>query len=352
MAEAGVIHTSRVIHSYGRCDHEPGTFAARLFSMTRRTSVNWAAIAELGTDGVLTRAQLLAAGVTSATIARSLQPGGRCRRLLPGVLLLNHGEPTRRQLVMASLLYAGPRSVLTGLEAARWHGIRRLPDDGQIHVLVPHGCQVSSRDFLRVERTRRPPSVECITGIPVASAARSVVDAVRRLQRPDQIRAMVADTVQRGICCVDSLAEEVAHWGVPGVAAPRRVLAEIGDGVRSAAEAWARALIRRSRLVPPPAWNIAVHSNTGRRLAVVDAWWDDAGLAWEIDSKEFHLGPDDYDATMRRHSALAASGVLVVHTVPGRLRNDAAAVLDEVERAYIEAKRRPRPDVTASPWRP
>jgi len=162
---------------------------------------------------------------------------------------------------------------------------------------------------------------------------------------------MVADAVQRGICCVDSLAKEIAHPGVPGVAMPRRVLAEISDGVRSAAEAWARALIRRSRRVPPPAWNIAVRSNSGQLLAVVDAWWDDAGLAWEIDSREFHLGPAGYDTTMRRHSALAASGVLVVHTVPGRLRNDATAVLDEVERAYAEAKRRPRPEVTAAPWR-
>jgi hypothetical protein len=329
----------------------PSGLAAMLSVMTRRTAVNWAAVGELATDGVLTRAQLLAAGVASATITRSSQPGGRYRRLLPGVLLLSRGEPTRRQLVIASLLYTGPCGVLTGLEAARRHGVARLPDDGRIHVLVPHDCQRSSRDFLRLERTRRPPSIEYIEGIPVASAARSVVDAARRLQRTDQIRAMVADAVQRGICCVDSLAEEIAQRGVPGIAVPRGVLAEISDGVRSAAEAWARALIRRSPVVPPPAWNIAVRSDAGRLLAVVDAWWDDVGLAWEIDSKEFHLSPDGYDATMRRHSALAACGVLVVHTVPGRLRNDAAAVLDEVERAYAEAKRRSRPEVTASPWR-
>lgn len=316
--------------------------------MARRTSVDWAAIAELSSHGIITRAQLLAAGVAAATISRSTRPGGRCRRLLPGVLLLSGGVPTRQQLVVAGLVYAGPAAVLTGLEAARRHGVRRLPDDGRVHVLTPQPCHVSSRDFLRVERTRRPPASKPIGGLPVAPPARSIVDAARRMSRLDEVRAMLADALQRGICTVDELAAEIQHPGVPGVALPRRVLAEISDGVRSAAEAWARALVRRSRRIPLPAWNVAVRSDTGRLLAVVDGWWNDVGLAWEIDSKEFHLEPAGYDRTLRRHSALAAAGIPVVHTVPSRLRTDAAAVLDEVERAYLEAGRRPRPAVITS----
>lgn len=311
--------------------------------------MDWAALAELSRYGVVTRTQLLAAGVAAATITRSSGPGGRCRRLLPGVLLLGGGVPTRQQLVIAGLVYAGPDAVLTGLEAARRHGVRRLPDDGRVHVLTPQACQISSRDFLRVERTRRPPSVSVIGGIPIAAPARSIADAARRLSRLDDVRSMIADAVQRGVCTIDALIGEVRHPGVPGTALPRRVLAEVSDGVRSAAEAWARSLVRRSRRMPPPTWNVAVRSDNGLLLAVVDGWWDDVGLAWEIDSKEFHLNPDGYDRTLRRHSALAAAGVPIVHTVPSRLRTDAAAVLDEVERAYLEARRRNRPNVITSP---
>ena len=111
---------------------------------------------------------------------------------------------------------------------------------------------------------------------------------------------------------------------------------EVGDGIRSAAEAWARSLVLRSRL-PAPMWNVELRDKQGRRLAVVDAWWADVGLAWEIDSTEFHLSPADHERTTRRHSALTAAGVLVMHTVPSRLRKDPAGVLRDLCGAYDSA---------------
>lgn len=95
---------------------------------------------------------------------------------------------------------------------------------------------------------------------------------------------------------------------------------------------------------------MAIRSPAGQLLAVVDAWWDDVGLAWQIDSREFHLAPADYDATLRRHSALAAAGILVVHTLPTRLRDDAKAVLNELTAAHARAAGNHRPNVTATPW--
>lgn len=321
--------------------------------MSRRASIDFALAADITLDGVASRAQLLGAGVGPATLSRRCRPGGPWRRLLPGVFLLGRGEPTRRQQVRAALLYAGDAGTVTGVEAARRHGVRRLPDDARVHILVPHGSHVTSRDFLLVERTRRAVPIHLIDGIPLASASRSLVDAARRLSRLDEVRALLADAVQRRICRVEDLAAELTSQGLPGAALPRRVMTEVADGVRSAAEAWARSLVLRCGRVPEPAWNVAVRSVDDRLLAVVDAWWDDVGLAWQIDSREFHLDPQGYDRTLRRQSALAAAGVIVLHTVPSRLRAESAAVVDEIVNAYRQASRRtPRPNVHAALWRP
>src|SRR5215468_7772591 len=68
----------------------------------------------------------------------------------------------------------------------------------------------------------------------------------------------------------------------------RRALAEVADGVRSAAEADLHAAIRHARL-PMPMFNPRLFA--GRVfLASPDCWWPDAGVAAEVDSREctFH----------------------------------------------------------------
>jgi Tfp pilus assembly protein PilN len=97
---------------------------------------------------------------------------------------------------------------------------------------------------------------------------------------------------------------------------------------------------------------VLIKSAAGKWLAVVDGWWDDVGLAWQIDSLEFHLAPDDYTRTMTQHSALSACGVLTVHTVPSRLKSDPADVVEELRGAYKAAAQRARPHVSATLWRP
>jgi hypothetical protein len=218
-------------------------------------------------------------------------------------------------------------------------------------VLVPGGQHLSSQSFLLVERTERPWQQQNVDGFPVALPARCLIDAARRERRLDTVRAMIADALQRGVCDVASLSTELRQHRLRGTAVPRSVLGEVQAGVRSAAEAWARRLVRRSSL-PEPEWNVELRSAVGRRLAVVDAWWDDVGLAWEIDSKEFHLAPADYERTMTRHSTLAAAGVLVVHTLPSRLKKDPAGVIRDLVGAYEWAARSRRPSVTATLWRP
>src|SRR5215216_3236260 len=160
--------------------------------MSRRAYVDVRLLVEHAPEGVLSHADLLAAGVCSATISRRCRPGGPWRRLLRGVVMLHRGEPTRGQMVTASLLYGGPGAVLTGLVAVARYGVRHLPERPYIHLLVPHECHLSSSAFVLTERTRRMPQRRRVAGLPLAPPARSLVDAARRMARTDEARAMVA----------------------------------------------------------------------------------------------------------------------------------------------------------------
>lgn len=319
--------------------------------MTRRSGVDYDLLIGLFEDDVVARRDLIKMGVSSSTIARQCRPGGRWTRLLPGVYLLAGGSPSRRQVVRAALLRAGPLVGVTGLEAVRRLGVRRLPDDGRVHILVPEGRGIASRDFLLVERTNRPWRGQLVDGFPIVSAARALIDAARRMERLDVIRAMISDAVQRRIVSPKQLAEELRHIRLGGTHLPRRVLDEIKEGVRSVAEAWSLALIKRSPL-PAPQLNVLIRDSNGKQLAIVDGWWDDVGVAWQIDSKEFHMSPDDYARTMAQHSALVAAGVFVVHTLPSRLVNDTKAVINELIGTHSAGRRRPRPPVHATVFRP
>jgi hypothetical protein len=314
-------------------------------------SIDYGVLADAFEDAVAARRHLLELGFSSATLAKKCRPGGGWTRLFLGVYLVAGGTPSRRQLVRGALLRAGPLTYLTGCEAIRMYGVRRAPADQRIHVLVPHGRRVASQGALLVERSNRPWDGTLIDGFPVVTLARALIDAARKESGLDVVRAVIADAVQRQLCSPDALAEELKNLRLGGTSLPRRVLDEVSDGVRSAAEAWSRSLIHRS-VLPPPQWNVLIRSASGVQLAIVDGWWDEVGLAWQIDSVEFHLGPDDYARTMAQHSALLANGVMTVHTVPSRLKKDPAGVIAELRGAYHAAQQRRRPDVSATLWRP
>jgi very-short-patch-repair endonuclease len=60
----------------------------------------------------------------------------------------------------------------------------------------------------------------------------------------------------------------------------------------------------------------------GVLLAVVDAWWPEASVAVEIDSREWHLLPAHWEDTMRRHDRLIAAGISVIHVSPRQIRTE------------------------------
>ena len=298
-------------------------------------------------DGVIAVAALRGLGVPGTTIAERCRDGGRWRRLLPGVVLLGSGPPTPRQRVAAALVYGGPRSAVTGLEACRRHGIRRGPDPGgTVHLLVPEERQLKPSGFVVVERTTRMPKPVFKDGVPLVPVCRACLDAARRLHSAAEITELIADAVQRGLCTPAQLAAELREGSQRGSATPRRVLADVADGVRSTAERDAKRLLKQSGL-PEPWWNAEVRDQRGRLLGISDAWFDEVALTWEINSYAYHLLPQDYAREVKRTAEMAAAGVTVVPVLPTALRDDPVGSMANLVAAYKAAARRPRPPVHA-----
>ncbi|WIY01732.1 hypothetical protein QRX60_48280 [Amycolatopsis mongoliensis] len=294
---------------------------------------------------MITVAHLEALGVPQVTSYRRCLPGGPWQRLLPGVVLLRTGAPTRRQLVEGALVYSGDQAVVTGLESCRHHGLKRVAGPGEpIHLLLPAHLKTTSSGYVLIERTKRMPEPVRSDGLPLAPAVRAVLDECRRLRERPPIRALLAEAVQQLGVDPGELSAELAQGSRRGSALPRDVLKEIAHGARSAAEADAMALVRRTGL-PEPVWNFSIHDERGRHIATPDAWFDEVALAWEIDSYEFHFGQPGYASTLARNNRYAAAGIVLVQTLPSRLRTDPAAVIADLVAAYRSAAARPRPPV-------
>ncbi|GAA4553761.1 hypothetical protein [Amycolatopsis samaneae] len=305
------------------------------------------ALYEQSRRGAITVARLEQLGVPPRTSYRRCAPGQPWRRLLPGVLLLSSAEPTRRQLVEAALLYAGPDAVVTGAESCRRQGMRTLCDEERVHLLVPAGYKVGTVGSVVVERTTRMPEPVVRGELPLAPLGRAVLDECRRMRRTAPVAALLTEVVQRGKVSPSTLADELACGSSRGSAHPRSVLGKVLAGARSVAEVDAMRVWRLTGL-PRPVWNVELRDSAGRYVAIPDAWCDEVGLAWEIDSLEFHYRREDYAATLERNARYAAAGVIVVQSLPGRLRTEPRRVAAELVAAYRAAAARQRPRVRVS----
>jgi hypothetical protein len=297
---------------------------------------------------VITRRQALLCGMPHSTLDRYIAPGGPWQRLLPGVYLTVTGTVRQDQREMAALLYAGPRSLITGVAAVRRHRLS-APGPDLIDVLIPWGRQRQSTGFVRMHRTRRMPDRGYLTGkIWFAQAPRAVADATRSLTRFDDVRQVVCAAVQQRACTIAELTEELQAGPPAGAAWFREALAEVGDGVRSVAEADHRILILRSDL-PKPMFNARLFDADGVFIAMTDAWWKEAGVASEVDSRAHHLSAADQDRTSERHDRLIAHGIFALHFSPKRIKTDPAGIISELRSAIEQGRRRPSLPITALP---
>ena len=215
-----------------------------------------------------------------------------------------------------------------------------------VDVLVPASRGPKSTLFARVSRTHRMPSEVCVDGaFRYALPARAVADAARSLTSSRDVRAVVAQAIQRQRCSIAQLEAESEEGPVKGSAMLRAALEEVRAGVRSAPEGDLRRLLKRGR-IPAPVFNARLY--VGKELiAVADAWWEEAGVGAEVDSREYHYSAEDWQGTIRRHDRLVAHGVLLLHFTPQQIRTAPDEVTAQVRAALAAGRGRARLPITA-----
>lgn len=159
-------------------------------------------------EGMISRAQALAGGMTKAAIESKLA-SGRWQRVFTGVYATFSGPVPRHARLWAAVLRAGPGAVLSHETAAELIGLTDRPST-RIHVSVPTSrtpirqpgvvIHRSCRALASRHRTRLPPQTRVEdTVIDLTQTARSLEDAIAWLARAVGSRLTTADRLSTAI---------------------------------------------------------------------------------------------------------------------------------------------------------
>jgi hypothetical protein len=129
-------------------------------------------------DNTITRRQALD-HMSLATLRHLLRT--RWQVLLPGVYLAATGTPSNRQRLRAALLYGGDSAQICDRTALVAYGVRYLPPDSTIRLLLSAAAKRANRDGVEVRRTHRPPVPRLLAGLPHAPPERSLVEFAARI---------------------------------------------------------------------------------------------------------------------------------------------------------------------------
>ncbi|HWA66207.1 MAG TPA: hypothetical protein VG899_07545 [Mycobacteriales bacterium] len=290
-------------------------------------------------DGIVTRGQALeelTLGQLRHRLARRWTP------VLPGVYATFTGRLSLRQRCRAALLYAGSSAQLADVTALAAHGVRFLPTQSAIHLLIPATEHRMSKGSVVVRRTHRLPEPVYLNGLPYCPTERALVEAAARIGSQQTANAIVADAVQRRLAREQALLDELAHLAGRGAGIARRAVIDVVKGARSAPEIDFLELCRRDKGLPEPLINPLLELPDGRRVSP-DALFRDAPLVHETNGRAFHSGEYAFESMQARHDAMTSAGLTVLHNSPRRLRREGAAVLNEVLACYRRLEGQPLP---------
>lgn len=264
--------------------------------------------------GVVTAAQLREAGIDHELPRRE-----GWTRLAHGLWVATDA-PSDEQLLVGLDLYA-PGSLASGALACRWWGIRHAADLPGVDALVEHGTTLLGGPLVRLRQSRHLLDGVEHKGRTVAPTLRAIADAARWSPWLQDARAVVlAALADRRIDRVE-LGQEADRCPARRSTDLLRALDDWDRGARSAPEAEAAdALLAlagagpQSFLLNPEVWV------DGVLLGAPDGLVVDAGLAWEMDSVEFHGSSSSLDATLQRHQRFSDAGFELLHATPTRMR--------------------------------
>jgi hypothetical protein len=294
---------------------------------------------------VISRRQALTCGIPRSTVNSWCKPKGKWQKLLPGIYLAVTGKPTSEQRLVAAMLYGGSRAAITGPAALRLHRLRSSGPD-LVDVLVPWAVKRQSVGFVRIHRTTRLPGVYRTGVVRFVGPARAVADAARQFTSLDDVKAVVAEAIQKRACSIAEIGLELEKGASRDSIRLRAALASARSGVRSVAEDRFRERVQQSNL-PNPRYNVFLRAMDGTDIGEVDAWWAEAGVSVEIDSQEYHFYRADWLRTDAKRSRLLKHGIFPHNIAPTRVANDWDAVYEELRSSLEIGRKRPRLPIVA-----
>jgi very-short-patch-repair endonuclease len=300
------------------------------------------AIAQLAATqhGVVTRPQLMKAGVSRGAISKRLA-NGRLHQLHRGVYLVGHSVAPPFAREIAAVFACGQGALLSHRSAGKVLALLR-DDDAEVDVTVVG--QRRHRPGIRVHRTSslHPSDIRRRHGLPLTSPARTLLDlaevlpsrpleraldeALRmRLTRPRELRAILERSPRRrGAAELRALLDRTAGPTL----------------TRSEAEERLLALVRAARL-PHPELNTRI---TGHE---VDFLWRDAGLVVEVDGFAYHSTRAAFERDRRRDAKLQSAGFAVVRVTWRQISDEPEALVALLAQSLA----RPDQRLSSRQWR-
>ena len=286
-----------------------------------------------GSYGVVSAAELRARDADMSVVAR-LVDSGRWTWLWRGMYVCGE-RPVVGPLVRvhAAIKHARarlpevkhqPTPVLSGLAGARALELRWVPAHERVQVLVGPEVHRCSNEQVLVRRTADIESIDTWTwaGVPVADAARLVVDAARECTSLRDVRGLVLGAVADNHSTPTELLTLLDGGAVGGTAWARRAA---GDAQRGAASPPEAELVDGLLGCGFPFYVNPEVRLRGQLLGRLDLYLAGTGVGAEMDSKERHGGQEALDDTLSRHERVDAGGLSLVHVTPSRYRSDPAA---------------------------
>jgi very-short-patch-repair endonuclease len=285
--------------------------------------------------GVVTRAQLLEAGVGASAITRRLR-SGLLRQIHRGVYVVGPLEPPEAR-EMAAVLACGPGALLSHFTAASYWGLTRPVRGNRPCDVGVVSARRIRRPGIRVRRLVRFDASDRaeLRGIPVTAPGRTVVDLASVLDGRELEQA-VARAEREGLVTLEGLSSLlVRHRGRPGIPLMRALLeaGQVPALARSEAEERLLCLIRDARL-PVPETNVPVEPYE------VDFLWAPEGIAVEVDGFRYHASRARFESDRRRDMELASRGIHVIRLTWRQITNEPLATVAQVAQALATARTR------------
>jgi very-short-patch-repair endonuclease len=248
--------------------------------------------------GVVTRAELLRAGVTDAEIKQRLRTGGLLREHR-AVYRVGHRAPSLEAQYLAAVRACGAGALLSGRAAAHLLGLLKgSPPPPE--AIAPTERRVKG---VRVRRARRSELGDAMTwrAIPMTTVPRTLVDLAAVLTVDDLARACHEAGVRYGTTPAQVEAVLARRPSSPSAAKLRRILH--GDVRVTLSKLEARFLVhlRTAGLALPETNRPA----GGRR---VDCRWPERRLTVELDGYRYHHSRHAWEQDRRREREARARG--------------------------------------------